>query len=93
MQHNIFMGLLGNVKIAKGKGEHVGGYTGCKLGEGLSSFQLSRLLEKQWPLAKADNLQPWSQAGTPWSKGEQRGLSYAARAVLSLFLAAVEGQR
>lgn len=87
------MGLLGNVKIAKGKGEHVGGYTGCKLGEGLSSFQLSRLLEKQWPLAKADNLQPWSQAGTPWSKGEQRGLSYAARAVLSLFLAAVEGQR
>lgn len=70
MQHNIFMGLLGNVKIAKGKGEDVGGYTGCRLGEGLRSFQLIRLLEKQWPLARADDLQPWSQAGTPWSNGE-----------------------
>lgn len=76
MQHNIFMGLLGNVKVAKGKGEDVEVYTGCRLGEWLRSFQLSRFLEKQWPLARANNLQPWSQTGTPWSDREQRGLSY-----------------
>lgn len=70
------MGLLGNVEVAKGNGEDVGSYAGCKLGEGLSSFQLSRFLEKQWPLARADNLQPWSHSGTPWSHREQRGLSY-----------------
>lgn len=74
-QHNIFMGLLGNVEVAKGKGEVVGSYPGCKLGEGLSSFQLSRWLEKQCPLASADNLQPWSQMGTLWRDGEQRAFS------------------
>lgn len=86
------MSLLGNVKVAKGKREDVGGYTGCKLGEGLSIFQMSRVLEKQWPLARAGSPQPWSQTGTLWSERAKRAfLSWAARAVLSLFLAPVEG--
>lgn len=42
------------MKVAKGKREDVGGYTGCKAGGRISSFQLCRLLEKQWPLTRAD---------------------------------------